>query len=137
MKRLPAPRLTCGYAYLTLLDYYLTTLENMATRDILGGFEHRVLLATLHLGEGAFTANIVDELEERSGREVAPAAVYIALKRLEKRGLVGSEVRTEGGAGSVRPRRYFTVTPSGVDRLRDTRAELNRLWDGLDALGAG
>ena len=108
----------------------------MTKRDILGGFEHRVLLATLHLGESAFTANIVDELEERSGRDVAPAAVYISLKRLEKRALVASEVRTESDPGSARPRRYFSVTPGGVDLLRDTRAELNRLWDGLDALEA-
>ena len=107
----------------------------MATTDILGGFEHRVLLATLHLGDGAFTANIVGELEERSGREVAPAAVYIALKRLEKRGLVDSEVRKESDGGTSRPRRYFTVTRAGIDVLRDTRSELTRLWSGLEVLG--
>jgi DNA-binding PadR family transcriptional regulator len=109
----------------------------MPTTDILGGFEHRVLLATLHLRAEAFTASIVDELESRSGREVAPAAVYIALKRLEKRGLVASEVRKEEGSGTVRPRRYFEVTSSGVDLLRETRSELNRLWSGLEALDSG
>ena len=110
----------------------------MSTAEILGGFEHRVLLATLHLRREAFTASIVDALEDRSGREVAPAAVYIALKRLEKRGLVVSEVRKEGeDTGTARPRRYFEVTRAGVDLLRETRSELNRLWSGLEVLESG
>lgn len=104
----------------------------MATADILGGFELRVLLATLHLRDDAFTASIVDALAERSGRDVAPAAVYIALKRLQKRGLVTSEVRKEEGAGTVRPRRYFEVTPAGIELVKATRSELDRLWSGLE-----
>lgn len=106
----------------------------MNDKELLGGFEHRVLLAALHLAPEAYTAAIVNELEERTSRSVAPAAVYIALKRLERRGLVWSETRTEASPGERRPRRYFTPTEEAVDLLRNTQRELQSLWRGLAPL---
>ena len=106
----------------------------MGGAEIQGGFEHRVLLATLRLGDDAFTSSIVLELEERTGREVAPSAVYIALRRLEKKGLVSSELRSGEEGGVLRERRFFTATEAGVAALRESRHSLTRLWDGLEAL---
>ena len=45
------------------------------TREALGEFEHMVLLAILHLGDGVYGVPIVDEIQRRTGRTVAPAAV--------------------------------------------------------------
>ena len=59
-------------------------------RDTLGEFEQMVLLAILHLGEDVYGVPIVDEIARRTGREVAPAAVYVTLRRLEEKGLVSS-----------------------------------------------
>ena len=106
----------------------------MPDHEALGAFEHHVLLAALRLGEGAFTAPIVEEIEERTGRAVAPAAVYIALRRLEKKDLVRSELRTDDSAGAVRERRFIEVTGEGVEVLRAARADFQRLWEGLDPL---
>jgi PadR family transcriptional regulator len=47
------------------------------TREALGEFEHVVLLAILHLGDGVYGVPIVDEIQRRTGRSVAPAAVYV------------------------------------------------------------
>ena len=55
------------------------------SREVLGEFEHMVLLAILHLGDGLYGVPIVDEIQRRTGRAVAPAAVYITLRRLEQR----------------------------------------------------
>ena len=60
------------------------------TREALGEFEHMVLLAILHLGDGVYGVPIVDEIQRRTGRTVAPAAVYITLRRLEQKGLLTS-----------------------------------------------
>lgn len=106
----------------------------MPDRPALGEFEHHVLLAVLRLGNDAFTAPIVEELERRTGRSVAPAAVYIALRRLEKRGLVQSALRTDDSAGATRERRFVAVTDAGVSQLREARSDLRRLWDGLEVL---
>lgn len=100
-------------------------------RDVLGEVEHRVMLALLRLGDDAYTAPVVLELEERTGREVRSAAVYIALRRLEDKGLVESELRDPGADGG-RDRRHFRVTPAGVRRILEARQAYERLWEGLD-----
>ena len=61
-------------------------------REALGEFEHQVLLTILRLGAESYSVPIVLELEERTGKSVAPAAVHIALTRLEKKGLVSSRL---------------------------------------------
>ena len=104
-------------------------------RDILGEMEHQVMLALLRLEDEAYTAPIVLELEERTGRPVKSAAVYIALRRLEEKGLVVSSMQSPGAAGG-RDRRHFEVTDEGRRRLLEARAAYDRLWDGLD-LAAG
>lgn len=102
--------------------------------EVLGGFEHRVLLVMMRLGRTAYTVPIVRELEESTGRTVAPAAVYVTLRRLEKRGLLTSEmVAPEKGEGG-RERRVFTVTKDAIALLRTARRDLDRLWDGIEAL---
>lgn len=102
------------------------------TKDVLGEFEHQVLLATLRLGDDAYSSPIVLELERVTGREVAPAAVYIALRRLEETHLARSELRPpvpgEGGRG----RRYFRVTDEGLRLMRESRRRFEALWDQLD-----
>lgn len=102
-------------------------------RDTLGDFEHQVLLAVLRLGGEAYSVPVVLELEEQTGREIAQAAVFIVLRRLEKKDLLQS--RMEGGAESEtgRTRRYFALTPLAFERLRESRKALVRLWDGIEA----
>ena len=56
--------------------------------EVLGGFEHSVLLAMMRLDSSAYSVPIVLELEKQTGRSVAPAAVYVTLRRLEKKGLL-------------------------------------------------
>lgn len=103
------------------------------TREVLGEFEHQVLLALLRLGDDAYSAPIVLELEEQTRRPVRSAAAYIVLRRLEEKGLVRSDMRSpEDGGG--RDRRHFAVTEEGLSRLREARAMYRRLWDGLDAV---
>lgn len=105
-------------------------------RDVLGEFEHQVLLALLQLGDDAYSAPIVLELEARTGRSVASAAVYIALRRLEEKGLVTSVMRDPGPEGG-RDRRHFEVTELGRTRVREAHETYMRLWDGLDAVVRG
>lgn len=106
-------------------------------RESLGEFEQRVLLAMLHLGGSTYSAPVVLELEERSGRTVAPASVYIALRRMEKRGFLESVLEKPKRQIGGRGKRVFTVTPAAVEKLRESRRELERLWEGLDPVFIG
>lgn len=102
-------------------------------RTGIGELEHQVLLAVLRLGGEAFSVPIVEELEQRTGREVSQAAVFIVLRRLEKKGLLVSRLEERRGEETGRLRRYFKTTPRALRRLKETRRALARLWEGLDA----
>jgi DNA-binding PadR family transcriptional regulator len=103
-------------------------------KDTLGEFEHHVLLATLRLRGEGFSTSIVLELEERIGRSVAPAAVYIALRRLEEKRLVRSRMELAEGDPDPRTRRYFHVTERGELKLLEARRRFHSLWEGLELL---
>ena len=103
-------------------------------KETLGELEQQVLLAVLHLGDNAYSASIVTELEARTGREVAPAAIYIALRRLEEKGVASSEMRPPREEPEQRRRRYFRVEAEGLTLLRETRRRLVNLWEGLETL---
>ncbi len=108
------------------------------SKELLGEFEHQVLLAVLRLDGETYSVPIVLELGARIGREPAPAAVYIALRRLEEKGFVESEMRPAPDDSGGRSRRYFAVTEAGVTLLRESRKRFARLWEGLDpVLGDG
>ncbi len=100
-------------------------------RDGLGDLEHQAMLALLGLDENSYTAPIVEELERRTGRRTTVASVYVVLRRLEEKGLVRSELRTPGEDGG-RDRRCFSVTPAGLEKLRQARDAYHALWNGLD-----
>ena len=68
-------------------------------------FELHVLLAMLREPGETYSVPLVLALEKRTGRPVAQAAVFIALRRLERKGLVMSRL-DEPDSG--RARRYFT-----------------------------
>ena len=102
------------------------------TRESLGEFEQMVLLAILHLSGDVYGAPIVAEIQQRTGRKVADAAVYVALRRLEQKGLLeswmGAPTQERGG----KAKRCVRVTPAGVDLLRESRQAIDRMWKGLD-----
>jgi DNA-binding PadR family transcriptional regulator len=98
----------------------------------LGEFEHLVLLAVLRLGEGAYAVPIRDEILERGGRAVARGALYTTLDRLEQKGMLRSRVGEPLAERGGRARRYYTVTPSGLESLRAARTALDRLSSGLE-----
>jgi len=65
--------------------------------------------------------DIIGELEEKTERSVAPAAVYIALRRLEKKGLVSSRMDVATPEEGGRPRRYFKLSKAAFERLRESQ----------------
>lgn len=100
-------------------------------RNTLGEFEHQVMLTVLRLGGESYSVPVVVELERRTGREVSQAAVFITLRRLEKKGLLKSRIDDHAVPDTGRERRYFALTPEGMERLRESRRALVSLWRGV------
>jgi DNA-binding PadR family transcriptional regulator len=101
-------------------------------KQALGEFEHHVLLALLRQGDEGYSVPVIAELEERTGRAVSPAAVYIALRRMEEKGLLVSHLRSAHPRDGGRERRYYSVTALGMARIAEARESFLRLWDGLE-----
>jgi PadR family transcriptional regulator PadR len=104
-------------------------------RQTLGEFEQLVLLAIVHvmsLEDEVYGVPIVDEIERRTGRAVAPAAVYVTLRRLEEKGLLSSKMSTPTQERGGKARRCVKVTKAGIDSLREARQVLDSMWKGLD-----
>jgi DNA-binding PadR family transcriptional regulator len=100
-------------------------------RESLGEFEQLVLLALLHLGGEAYGVPIVEEIERRTGRTASRAAVYIALRRLERKGLVTTRMEHPAKAAG-RPRRFVRIQPDAVALVRSSRKAMDRMWRGLE-----
>ena len=99
----------------------------MARTD-LGDMEHLVLLAIIRLGADAYGIPILDEVSARSGRDVSRATVYVALKRLEQKGLVNSRLGESTPERGGRAKRFFKLKPSGLRALRESREMFLDLW---------
>jgi PadR family transcriptional regulator PadR len=101
---------------------------------LLTDFELMILLAILRIGDQAYGVPIASEIETTARRRVLLAAVYAALERLERNGLVTSEIGTPTPERGGRAKRFFTVTPRGVRAVRQAQQALESLWSGLPQL---
>lgn len=103
----------------------------------LGEFELIVLAAVMRVGADAYGVAVHQEIERRTGRDVAIGSVYKALERLRKKGLVetreGEPTPVRGG----RAKRHYIVTGAGRRALETTVATLDRMFDGLDLQWGG
>jgi PadR family transcriptional regulator PadR len=100
-------------------------------RDYLGEFEQIVLLALSRMNGEAYGASIHQEILDATGRDVSIPAVYVTLKRMEKKGLVSSSMGPSR-ATAGRPTRNYRLTPAGREALARSRALLEALWRGPD-----
>ena len=103
-------------------------------REYLGEFEQVVLLALARLKAGGYGAEIHAEILKTSGRDVSIPAVYVTLKRLEKKGMVSSATRPAENGG--RAKKVYALVPEGHAALARSRALLESLWEGV-TVGAG
>ena len=106
-------------------------------RHLLTDFELMILLATLRVGDRAYGVPIANEIGRTGGRQVVVAAVYAALDRLERNGLVSSTIGEPTPERGGRAKRFFQVTPQGVRAIKETQRALVALWKGIPELKGG
>ena len=100
----------------------------------LGEFEYAVLLAILHLDEGAYAVPIRELIEHRTGRPVARGALYTGLDRLESKGCLKSWMGDPSEERGGKARRYYSVTAAGMKALRATHEAFSSLTKGLESI---
>ena len=100
----------------------------------LGEFELLVMLAVLRLKDAAYPVSIRDAIEERTGRPVSRPAVFIALERLEDKGLVSSRYGDPTPVRGGRAKRFFSATKAGLEAVQQSVDTVASMTRGLEAL---
>ena len=101
--------------------------------ELLGTFEHLVLLALLHLRTEAYGMTVRREIEARTGRDISIGSVYTTLERLEAKGYVSSFLGAPTAARGGRAKRHFRLEAKGEEALRASRDAMQRMTAGLEA----
>lgn len=107
---------------------FFAIVELMSERVYLGEFELMLLLAIIHLGDGAYGVPISREIEKYRGKEVAVGSVYAALERLEAKGLVSSTLGDPTPERGGKAKRFFQITKQGLRQVHETRRALTKMW---------
>ncbi len=89
-----------------------------------------LVLATLsQLKEAMYGYALISSLAD-NGLEIEQGTLYPLLRRLESQGLLKSEWNVDGS----RPRRYYVISPTGLEMLAALTAEWRNLTTVMDRL---
>jgi PadR family transcriptional regulator PadR len=105
-------------------------------RHRLGEFETSVLLAIVYLRGRGYGVSIADEIERRAGKPVSFGAVYATLDRLQKKGLISSELGEPTPERGGKPKRFYRIEGPGERALGEAQARAERMWEGVRPIGA-
>ncbi len=97
----------------------------------LGEFEQLVLLALMRLGPNAYGVTVKQEIEKRTGREVALGAIYKTLARLEEKKYVASTIGDPTPERGGRRKKFYAVEALGVKALNHSFTALKKMTHGL------
>ena len=92
-------------------------------------FEELVLLAVLVAGRVAYGAALQEVLLEEADRDVSLGAIYTALDRLTRKGLVVSQLGEPTPVRGGRRKRQYQLTPEGLEHVAEVRKIRNRMWE--------
>jgi PadR family transcriptional regulator, regulatory protein PadR len=80
----------------------------------------------MRVGADAYGVTIRSEIEDRTGRDPAPGALYTTLDRLEEKGLVTSRFGDPTPQRGGRPKRYFRIAAAGIEAVARAQTFLSK-----------
>jgi DNA-binding PadR family transcriptional regulator len=98
----------------------------------LGEFEQKLMLAVIRMGSSAYGVKIREEINERTGRDVAIGQIYTVLGRLERKGFVSSRMGDPTPERGGRAKKFYKVEAKGQKALHESRLAIERLSEGLE-----
>lgn len=94
----------------------------------IGALEELVLLLVLIYEGTAYSVNLVEEYEKKTGKRISVPAMHTVLRQLEKKGFVESAI---GGATSERggrSKRIYKINSEGYHVIKKIQEGRARLW---------
>jgi DNA-binding PadR family transcriptional regulator len=100
-------------------------------------FEELVLLSVRLEGDNASGVTIQQALDREAGRSVSLGAIYTALDRLARKGLVKSWLGEPTPVRGGRRKRHYRLTASGLRQLAEVRSIRNKMWAKIEQGAVG
>lgn len=100
----------------------------------LGEFEELVLLTVAVLQEGAYGVEIKRELENRMKQRLSVGSIQSALKRLEEKGFLKSQLGEATQKRGGKRKRIYTITRYAQKVLAELKDIRTALWESIPQL---
>ncbi len=97
-------------------------------RIYLGEFEELVLLSVAVQNGKAYGVSITHEIREQTSRNARLNQVHAALDRLEKKGMVTSQMGEPTQERGGRRKRIFTINKYGIAVLKEVQETRSSFW---------
>jgi DNA-binding PadR family transcriptional regulator len=94
----------------------------------LGEFEELVLLAVRRLDREATAGAIQALMQHEARRRATLGAIYAALDRAQRKGLVESWLGEATPVAGGRARRHYALTHAGLAAVRESRRIREAMW---------
>ena len=96
--------------------------------------EEFLLLAVWRLRENAYGVTIRDQIKEVTGKTWSYGALFVMLRRLEKKGYLTSYFADPSSHRGGKSKRIFQLSPQGVKALKEVRKAQESVWSGIEGL---
>ena len=100
----------------------------------LGEFEELVLLVVVVLQEEAYGVEIKRELEKRLSETLSVGSIQSALKRMEDKGFLRSELGEATQKRGGKRKRIYAATPYALKVLSELKDIRAGLWENIPAI---
>lgn len=100
----------------------------------LGELEELVMLTVGSLFDEAYGVAIMDEIKEKTGRELNVSAVHAVLRRLEEKKLLSSRMGGATQERGGRRKRLFSLTKAGKQALDTSMSVRSSLYHSIPDL---
>ena len=94
-----------------------------------------LLMAVLNLKEDAYLVAIADYLTKITGKNVGITNIHLPLNRLEKRGLITSDLGEATAVRGGRRKRIYSLTRLGFEELERHKRLTDRIWANFGTKG--
>ncbi|MEL6676899.1 MAG: PadR family transcriptional regulator [Bacteroidota bacterium] len=95
----------------------------------LGYLEETILLLVMVMDEEAYGYSVSEAYNTHLGKPISISAVHTVLSRLEKKGLIASNMGGATATRGGRRKRIFTATAEGRGVIAEIRASRQKLWN--------
>ncbi|HKJ26541.1 MAG TPA: PadR family transcriptional regulator [Anaerolineales bacterium] len=90
--------------------------------------EEYILLTVHQLGDDAYGISIRKQIENIMGKKFSVGAIYVPLDRLEEKGHLTSTTGAPTSERGGRRKRFFKLTPQGINALLEARQTTKAFW---------